>query len=61
MTCSKHLARLIKGGKISMDLFDWILNNGTVLDGTVIVRFIMIGLIFELFGILSNWVPRAVR
>lgn len=44
-----------------MDLFEWILNNGTVLDGTVIVRLITIGLIFELFGILSSWIPRTVR
>lgn len=41
-----------------MDIFDWIINNGAVLDGTVIVRLLMVGLIFELFGITSYWLRR---
>ena len=43
-----------------MDVFDWLMNNGTVLDGTVIVRLLVVGLIFELFGIASYWISPAV-
>lgn len=41
-----------------MDIFEWLLNNGTVLDGTVIIRVVFIGLIFELFGIMCHWSQR---
>ena len=35
-----------------MDLFDWLLNNGSVLDGTVICRIAVLCIIIQLFGIL---------
>ncbi len=41
-----------------MDVFDWILENGNVLDARVIVRLLIIGLIFELFGLCINWIRR---
>ena len=41
-----------------MDLFDWLLGNGTVLDGTVIIRIIFLVIVIHLFGIMSYWLRR---
>lgn len=41
-----------------MDLFEWLSNNGTVLDGAVIIRFVILGFIIEFFGIVSYWTRR---
>ncbi len=41
-----------------MDIFEWIMGNGTTLDGAVIVRLLIVGLIFEMFGICSYWLRR---
>lgn len=41
-----------------MDIFDWLLGGGTVLDGTVIVRFIMLGFIIEFISLGSYWLRR---
>ena len=41
----------------SMDIIGDLM-NATVLDGSVIVRFVLIALILELFGICSYWLRR---
>lgn len=41
-----------------MDLFEWLESNATVLDGTVIIRFVVLAFIIEFFGIVSYWVRR---
>ena len=41
-----------------MDVFEWLMNNGTVLDGTVIARFMLMAIILQLFGIVTYWLPR---
>lgn len=41
-----------------MDIFDWIMSNGAVLNGEVIVKLLTVGLIFEMFGITSYWLRR---
>lgn len=41
-----------------MDIFEWIMSNGSVLNGEVIVKMLVVGLIFELFGIASYWIRR---
>lgn len=41
-----------------MDMFDWLLVNGTVLNGAVIGRIVFLVIIIELFGIMSYWLRR---
>lgn len=41
-----------------MDIFDWLMNNGTVLDATVIVKIVVLAIIVEFFGIASYWIRR---
>lgn len=41
-----------------MDVLDWLMNSGSVLDGTVIARFVFLAIIIELFGICSYWLRR---
>lgn len=41
-----------------MDLVNWLMNEGSVLDGTVLANIIVLALVIELFGILSYWLPR---
>ena len=41
-----------------MDVMDWLMNNGTVLNGTVICRIVFLCIILELFGIMSYWLRR---
>lgn len=41
-----------------MDVFEWLLENGSVLDGSVIVRLLFISLIFQLFGLVGNFIRR---
>jgi len=41
-----------------MDVFEWLMNNGSVLDGVVICKFIMITIILNFFGIVTYWLPR---
>lgn len=40
------------------DLLLWLMNNGTVLDGTVIARIFILAIIVELFGLLGYWLNR---
>lgn len=41
-----------------MDIIEWLLNNGNILDATVIAHFIVLAVIIELFGIVTYWLPR---
>lgn len=41
-----------------MDIFEWLMNNGTVLDGTVIARIVVLAMIIEFFGLVSYWLRR---
>lgn len=41
-----------------MDLINSLMNEGTVLDGTVIVKLLILAFIIEFFGIASYWVRR---
>lgn len=41
-----------------MDIIEWLLNNGNVLDGTVLANVILLALIVQLFGIISYWMRR---
>ena len=41
-----------------MDIFEWLMNEGTVLDGTVIVRLLIVGFAIELISLGSYWLRR---
>jgi|GEM_PF-1534465 hypothetical protein len=41
-----------------MDVITWLMNEGTVLDGTVIANIVFLAIIIELFGICSYWLRR---
>lgn len=39
-------------------MIEWLMNNGTVLDGGVIARIFVLCIVIELFGIASYWLRR---
>lgn len=39
-------------------MMDWLMNNGTVLDGTVICHILVLCIVIQLFGIASYWLRR---
>lgn len=41
-----------------MDIIEWLMDNGNVLNGTVLAHVIFLAIVIELFGILSYWLPR---
>ncbi len=41
-----------------MDVIEWLMDNGEVLDGTVIAHVVFLAIIIELFGICSYWLRR---
>lgn len=44
-----------------MDVFNWLLEYGDVLSAPVIVRIVVIGLLFELIGILFSSFKPLIR
>ena len=41
-----------------MDMLEYLMNNGSVLDGSVIARFMLLSIILQFFGIVTYWLPR---
>lgn len=39
-------------------MIDWLLNNGSVLDGAAIANIFVLCIVVELFGIASYWLRR---
>lgn len=41
-----------------MDVIDWLLNHGNVLDASVVAHVVILCLIIELFGLMSYWIRK---